>query len=162
MCPKYGTDPLPQNALAVVLSEPNHGAKIAVDTGPQFTFRSAAGRAVQTRHKLRYNPRPVRRRYLLQFNLIPQDDLLDERSPPVQDNLFMNQGKIYEIYARSISHGDLFGFIEVDKLVFGERTSVVVDPSEERIKSEFEGVQTNLYSDARSIANRSGREAGRQ
>lgn len=54
--------------------------------------------------------------------------------------IFMNQGKVYEIYARSISNGDLFGFIEVEKLVFGERTSVVVDPSEERIKSEFEGV----------------------
>jgi hypothetical protein len=55
--------------------------------------------------------------------------------------IFMNQGKIYEIYSRSIGHGELFGFVEVEELVFGERTSVVVDPSEERIKSEFEGVQ---------------------
>jgi hypothetical protein len=54
---------------------------------------------------------------------------------------FMNQGKIYEIYARSISHGELFGFIEVEGIVFGARSSVVVDPSEERIKSEFSGVQ---------------------
>lgn len=55
--------------------------------------------------------------------------------------VFMNQGKIYEIYARSIAHGELFGFIEVQDLVFGERSSVVVDPAEERIKSEFAGVQ---------------------
>jgi len=55
--------------------------------------------------------------------------------------VFMNQGKVYEIYAQSISHGELFGFIEVEDIVFGERTSVVVDPSEERIKSEFSGVQ---------------------
>jgi len=55
--------------------------------------------------------------------------------------IFMNQGKIYEIYARSIAHGDLLGFIEVEELVFGERSSVVVDPAEERIKSEFAGVQ---------------------
>ena len=55
--------------------------------------------------------------------------------------IFMNQGKIYEIYARSIAHGDLFGFIEVEELVFGERSSVVVDPAEEKIKSEFAGVQ---------------------
>jgi hypothetical protein len=55
--------------------------------------------------------------------------------------VFMNQGKIYEIYARSISHGELFGFIEVEDIVFGERSSVVVDPTEERIKSEFSGVQ---------------------
>ena len=53
----------------------------------------------------------------------------------------MNQGKVYEVYARSVGHGDLFGFIEVEELVFGERTSVVVDPSEEKIKSEFEGVK---------------------
>lgn len=55
--------------------------------------------------------------------------------------VFMNQGKIYEIYARSISHGELFGFIEIEDLVFGERSSVVVDPAEEKIKSEFAGVE---------------------
>jgi hypothetical protein len=55
--------------------------------------------------------------------------------------IFVNQGKIYEIYARSIAQGALFGFIEVEQLVFGERTSVVVDPSEERLKSEFAGVK---------------------
>lgn len=54
---------------------------------------------------------------------------------------FVSQGKVYEIYARSVAQGTLFGFIEVEKLVFGERSTVVVDPSEERIKSEFEGVR---------------------
>jgi hypothetical protein len=54
---------------------------------------------------------------------------------------FVNQGKVYEIYARSVAQGGLFGFIEVEKLVFGERSSVVVDPGEERIKSEFSGVR---------------------
>jgi hypothetical protein len=55
--------------------------------------------------------------------------------------LFVNQGKVYEIYARSVSQGDLFGFLAVEELVFGERSSVVVDPSEERIRSEFAGVK---------------------
>ncbi len=55
--------------------------------------------------------------------------------------MFVNQGKVYEIYARKVSHGSLFGFIEVEELVFGERSSVVVDPAEERIKNEFEGVK---------------------
>ena len=54
--------------------------------------------------------------------------------------LFVNQGKVYEVYARKVNHGELFGFIEVEDLVFGERSSVVLDPSEERIKSEFNGV----------------------
>ena len=55
--------------------------------------------------------------------------------------MFMNQGKVYEVYARSVSHGGLFGFVEVEELVFGERSRVVVDPTEERIKSEFAGVK---------------------
>ena len=55
--------------------------------------------------------------------------------------IFVNQGKVYEVYARKVSHGTLFGFVEVEELVFGERSSVVLDPGEERIKSEFEGVK---------------------
>jgi hypothetical protein len=55
--------------------------------------------------------------------------------------LFVNQGKVYEVYARRVAHGELFGFIEVEELLFGERSSVVVDPGEERIKGEFEGVK---------------------
>lgn len=55
--------------------------------------------------------------------------------------IFMNQGKVYEIYARSVGHGNLFGFVEIEELVFGERSSVVLDPSEEKIKTEFKGVK---------------------
>lgn len=55
--------------------------------------------------------------------------------------LFVNQGKVYEVYARKVGHGNMFGFIEVEEFVFGERSTVVLDPSEERIKSEFAGVK---------------------
>jgi hypothetical protein len=55
--------------------------------------------------------------------------------------IFFNQGKVYEIYARSVGQGSLFGFVEVEELVFGERTTVVVDPAEERLKTEFETVK---------------------
>ncbi|NNM61512.1 MAG: DUF1820 family protein [Steroidobacteraceae bacterium] len=55
--------------------------------------------------------------------------------------LFANQGKVYEIYARKVSHGSLFGFIEVEELIFGERSTLVVDPAEEKIKSEFHEVK---------------------
>ena len=55
--------------------------------------------------------------------------------------LFLNQGKIYEVYASKVSHGELFGFIEVEDLLFGERSTVVLDPGEERIKGEFYGVK---------------------
>ncbi len=55
--------------------------------------------------------------------------------------IFVNQGKVYEVYARKVSHGSLFGFVEIEELVFGERASVVLDPAEERVKSEFAGVK---------------------
>lgn len=53
---------------------------------------------------------------------------------------FQNQGKVYEIYARSVAQSALFGFIEVEKILFGEKSSLLVDPSEEHLKAEFDGV----------------------
>ena len=52
----------------------------------------------------------------------------------------MSQGQVYEIYAHSVSHGEMFGFVTVEQLAFGARSQVVVDPSEERLKAEFDGV----------------------
>lgn len=60
---------------------------------------------------------------------------------PLFKVIFLNQGQIYEIYARSVSQGGLLGFVEIEDLVFGERTQLVVDPSEEHLKTEFEGVK---------------------
>jgi len=54
--------------------------------------------------------------------------------------IFLNQTSVYEVYADTISEGGLFGFLEVRDLVFGNATSMIVDPSEERLKKEFEGV----------------------
>ena len=54
---------------------------------------------------------------------------------------FLNQGQCYEVYARQVSQGGLFGFVEIEGLVFGEKTQIVIDPSEERLQREFEGVK---------------------
>lgn len=54
---------------------------------------------------------------------------------------FFNQGEIYEVYAKQVSQGALFGFIEIEEMLFGERSQVVVDPTEEKLKSEFQGVK---------------------
>jgi len=53
--------------------------------------------------------------------------------------IFYNENNVYEIYAREIYQGEMYGFVEVEELVFGERSSVVVDPAEERLKTEFAG-----------------------
>ena len=76
--------------------------------------------------------------------------------------MFVNQGKVYEVYARKVSQGRLFGFIEIEELVFGERTTVVLDPAEERIKSEFAGVKCTMLPDAFHPAHRRSEEAGRE
>ncbi len=55
--------------------------------------------------------------------------------------VFHSHGKVYELYARSVGHGELYGFVEIGEIIFGERTAILVDPSEEKLKSEFEGVQ---------------------
>jgi hypothetical protein len=54
---------------------------------------------------------------------------------------FVNQDKIYEIFARQVAQSGMYGFVEVEELVFDTQSSVVVDPSEERLKSEFSGVK---------------------
>jgi len=53
---------------------------------------------------------------------------------------FTCQGQVYEIYARNVSHGGLLGFVEVEQLLFGEKSSVVLDPGEEKLKTEFANV----------------------
>jgi len=53
---------------------------------------------------------------------------------------FLNQGKVYEVYARSVSQGGMYGFVEIEELVFGEKSKVVVDPGEEKLAAEFADV----------------------
>lgn len=54
--------------------------------------------------------------------------------------LFHNQGAVYELYARKVVQSDLYAFVTVEQILFGERSNVLVDPSEERLKAEFAGV----------------------
>ena len=56
--------------------------------------------------------------------------------------IFSQDEKIYEIYARYISEENLMGFIELEDLVFSESNSlVIIDPSEEKLKTELQGVK---------------------
>ncbi|MBF0278599.1 MAG: DUF1820 family protein [SAR324 cluster bacterium] len=55
--------------------------------------------------------------------------------------IFINQGKVYEIYAKQVTQSGMWGFIEVEGLFFGETSELVIDPVEERLKAEFSGVE---------------------
>lgn len=54
---------------------------------------------------------------------------------------FLNHGKVYELYAQSVSSGALWGFVEVRELVFDVHEGLVVDPTEERLRDEFGGTR---------------------
>lgn len=49
---------------------------------------------------------------------------------------------MYEIYAKHVYQGGLYGFVVIEDILFGETgSSLVVDPTEERLKREFDGVK---------------------
>jgi len=57
---------------------------------------------------------------------------------------FLNKGEIYEVFAKQVYSSDLYGFIEIEDYIFGERSQLVVDPSEEKLKAEFAGVKRSF------------------
>ena len=60
---------------------------------------------------------------------------------PIYKVIFYNQGQVYEVYARAIYQSEMYGFIEVEEFVFGERSQMIVDPGEEKLKGEFSRVK---------------------
>lgn len=63
---------------------------------------------------------------------------------PIYRITFFNQGQVYEIYARQVFQSDLWGFLEVEEFVFGERSQMIVDPAEEKLKSEFSSIKRSF------------------
>ena len=57
---------------------------------------------------------------------------------------FLNKGKVYEVFVKQVYQSDLYGFIEIEDYVFDERSQVVVDPGEEKLKAEFKGVKRSF------------------
>ncbi len=64
--------------------------------------------------------------------------------------LFYNSGKIYEIYAKNVQQSSLFGFIEIEDLVYGETSQILVNPNEDSLKKEFENT-SRLFIPVHSI-----------
>jgi hypothetical protein len=57
---------------------------------------------------------------------------------------FVNQDKLYEVYCTYIYQSDMYGFIEIEELIFGERSQLLVDPGEEKLQKEFTGVKRSF------------------
>ena len=60
---------------------------------------------------------------------------------PVYKIIFHNGKEIFEVFAKHIYQSDMWGFVEIEELLFGERSAILVDPGEEKLKSEFLGVK---------------------
>jgi len=58
--------------------------------------------------------------------------------------VFVNREQVYELYAKSIYQGDMYGFVIVEDFIFGEKSAIVVDPGEEKLRAEFEGVKRSF------------------
>jgi len=54
---------------------------------------------------------------------------------------FHNQNKIYELYAHEVSQSQMAGFIEIGQIIFGEQSKLLIDPAEEKLKTEFAHVK---------------------
>jgi hypothetical protein len=59
---------------------------------------------------------------------------------PIYKVIFQNNGQVYEVFAKAIYQSDMHGFIEVEEFVFGEPNQMIVNPSEEKLRNEFNGV----------------------
>jgi len=78
---------------------------------------------------------------MLKLLVSPWSDVRMSKKEKVYKVIFLNQGKVYELFASDVHQSAMYAFIEVESLRFGEKTSVVVDPSEENLKTEFDGVK---------------------
>lgn len=67
-----------------------------------------------------------------------------ENASEIYKVTFLNQGKVYEVFVKQVYQSDLYGFIEIEDYVFNERSQVLVDPSEEKLKNEFSDVRRSF------------------
>ncbi|PID46031.1 MAG: hypothetical protein CSB47_05820 [Proteobacteria bacterium] len=57
---------------------------------------------------------------------------------------FINKDKVYDVFAKQVYESDLYGFLAVEGMVFGSASDIVIDPSEEKLKAEFDGVKRSF------------------
>ncbi|NCP63481.1 MAG: DUF1820 family protein [Paraglaciecola sp.] len=63
---------------------------------------------------------------------------------------FVSNGERYDLFVREVCQGNMFGFVEIGDFVWDSHTSVVLDPSHEKLKAEFADV-THTYIPMHSV-----------
>lgn len=77
----------------------------------------------------------------LTFIILRELLVINMASKLIYKVIFYNQNQVYEVFAQAIYQSEMYGFIEIEELIFGERSGLLVDPAEEKLKSEFAGVK---------------------
>ena len=55
---------------------------------------------------------------------------------------FFNHGKVYELFCKNVHGSELaYGFVEISGLIFDDESSLVIDPTEEKMRDEFADVE---------------------
>lgn len=55
--------------------------------------------------------------------------------------MFVNQDQVYEVFVKHVFQSDMWGFLQLEDFIFGSQSDLVVDPSEEKLKQQFAGVE---------------------
>ncbi len=63
------------------------------------------------------------------------------KQPPLYRVEFISGGERYQLYVKELQSSSIFGFIEIADFVWDKHTSLVLDPSHERLKDEFGDVE---------------------
>ncbi|GGO71899.1 DUF1820 family protein [Bowmanella pacifica] len=62
------------------------------------------------------------------------------KTKPLYKVQFISNAERYEVYVREVSQGAMFGFVEIGDFVWDNHSSLLVDPSQEKLKTEFDNV----------------------
>lgn len=57
---------------------------------------------------------------------------------------FINQNKVYEVFATKVYQSDIYGFVVLEALVFDPKAELVVNPGEEKLRDEFSNVKRSF------------------
>lgn len=66
---------------------------------------------------------------------------MSKKEKPTFRIQFHNNNKVYELHAHHVGQSQMGGFIEIGEIIFGEHSKLLIDPAEEKLKTEFANVK---------------------
>jgi len=57
---------------------------------------------------------------------------------------FINQDKVIEVFVKHVYQSDIWGFIQLEGFIFGQRSELLIDPGEEKVKALFSEVKSSF------------------